>query len=147
MRRSVIVAGITAVLAAAMSAGAATNSVTKLHAQLRGSNERPAAPASNRGKVELRVNGATGKICWKFEISKIDGPPTQAHIHKGARGVSGNVFVALGGAQVGYARQGCTLAGRAKAKAILRKPAGFYVNVHNSKHPRGAMRGQLVRGA
>lgn len=145
MRTAVIATGIAAgSLAAALAAGAATTAGTvTLEASLRGANERPAAPAANRGRAELKVTAATRKVCWEFKLAKIDGKPTQAHIHKGARGVSGNIVVPLGAT---YKRQGCTTAARAIVKAILRSPGAYYVNVHNAKHPLGAMRGQLVRG-
>ncbi len=143
MRKTLIAAGVAAAsLAAALAAGAATNvATTKLEANLRGSNEN--APASNKGKAEIRLTPSTGKVCWDFKIAKIDGKANAAHIHKGGKGVSGNVVVPLGGT---YKRQGCTTAAKALVKAILKKPGAYYVNVHNAKHPAGAMRGQLARG-
>jgi CHRD domain len=111
-----------------------------LTAQLRGTNEVPAAPASNRGRVEITLKPATGKVCWDFTIAKIDGRPMAAHIHKGKPGVSGPVFIPLGTA---FKRQGCTAAPRTKINAVAARPAAFYVNVHNAKHLAGAMRGQL----
>ena len=124
-----------------LAASAATSStVTKFELALKGPNESPAAPASNKGTVELTLNAKTGKVCWEFKLAHIDGKPNQAHIHKGKRGASGNVVVPLGAA---YKRQGCTTASKTLVKSILKTPAGFYVNVHNAKHPLGAMRGQL----
>jgi Cu/Zn superoxide dismutase len=129
-------------LAAAFAAGAANNAATtKLEANLRGSNEK--APASNRGKTEIRLTPSTGKVCWETTLTKIDGKPNASHIHKGGKGVSGNVVVPLG---AGYKRQGCTTAAKSLVKAIVKNPGSYYVNVHNAKHPAGAMRGQLTRG-
>jgi hypothetical protein len=143
MRKALIAAGVTAAsLAAVLAAGAATNAgTTKLEATLRGNNE--GAPASNRGKTEIRLTPSTGKVCWETTIAKIDGKPNASHIHKGRKGVSGNVLVPLG---AGFKRQGCTTAPKATVRAILKNPGGYYVNVHNAKHPAGAMRGQLARG-
>ena len=145
--RKALIATVSAgvALAASLGAGAGTNAgTTKLQATLRGGSERPAAPASNRGRVELRLTPRTGKVCWEFRLAKVDGRPMQAHIHKGRRGVSGKVIVPLGG---NYKRQGCTTAPKATVRAILRGPRAYYVNVHNAKQPAGAMRGQLARGA
>lgn len=145
MRTGVVVVTVAlASLAAAFAAGAGTTAgTTKLAAQLRGTNEVPAAPASNRGKVEVRLTASTGRVCWTFTLTKIDGKPTQAHIHIGKKGVSGNVVIPLAAHGKPYVRQGCTTAKRSLVHAIIRKPAGYYVNVHNVKHPAGAMRGQL----
>jgi hypothetical protein len=144
MGRAIITVVVTtAFLAMALVAAAATGSgTTKLEAALRGSKERPAAPASNRGRAELKLNSATGKVCWEFYVTKIDGKPMQAHIHKGGKGVSGNVVVPLGAR---FKREGCTTAAKSLVRAILKSPGTYYVNVHNAKHPAGAMRGQLVR--
>ncbi len=142
MRRAIIGLGVSLLaLAAVLVASAATGaSGTKFEVALKGPNESPAAPASNKGKVELTLNAKTGKVCWEFKLAHVDGKPNQAHIHKGKRGVSGNVVIPLGGA---YKRQGCTTASKSLVRSILKTPAGFYVNVHNAKHPLGAMRGQL----
>jgi hypothetical protein len=143
MRKALMAAGVAAAsLAAAFAAGAANNAATtKLEANLRGANE--GAPASNRGKTEIRLTPSTGKVCWDTKITKIDGKPNASHIHKGGKGVSGNVVVPLG---AGYKRQGCTTAAKSLVRAILKNPGSYYVNVHNAKHPAGAMRGQLTRG-
>ena len=148
MRRALIAVVVTAAsLAAALAAGASTGAgTTKLVAQLRGSNERPAAPASTRGKVELRLTPSTGKVCWAFTLTKIDGTPLQAHIHKGGKGVSGPIVVPLAAHGKTYLRQACTTAKKSIVSAIVNHPSAYYVNVHNAKHPLGAMRGQLVRG-
>ena len=142
MRRTHIALVISALaLVGVLAANAATSSRTaKFEIALKGTNEKPAAPASNKGKVELTLNTATGKVCWDFKLTKIDGKPSQAHIHKGKAGVSGNVVVPLG---ANYKRQGCTSAAKSLVKSIAGHPGAYYVNVHNAKHPLGAMRGQL----
>ena len=145
MRRTVIALVISALaLVGVLAANAATAKTVKFEVALKGTNEKPAAPASNKGKVELTLNTTTGRVCWDFKLAKIDGKPAQAHIHKGKAGVAGNVVVPFGAS---YKRQGCTSAAKSLVKAILKSPGSYYVNVHNAKHPAGAMRGQLTRGA
>jgi hypothetical protein len=143
MRKAVIgVIVVVASLVAVLAASARTTATTKLEATLNGKAD--GAPASNKGKAEVRLNPATGKVCWEFRLTKIDGKPSQAHIHKGKAGVAGNVVVPFGAS---YKRQGCTSAAKSLVKAILKRPGSYYVNVHNAKHPAGAIRGQLIRGA
>ncbi len=143
MRKAVIgVAVLVVSLVAVFAASATTTATTKLEANLNGKAD--GAPKTNKGKAEVRLNAATGKVCWEFALAKIDGKPNQAHIHKGKAGVAGNVVVPLGAS---YKRQGCTSATKSLVKAILKSPGSYYVNVHNAKHPAGAMRGQLTRGA
>jgi hypothetical protein len=131
-------------LALAGGAGARGGGTVALVAKLKGTNEVPKAPASNTGRAEIKLNAATGKVCWAFSITKIDGKPTAAHIHKGAKGVSGPVKVPLG--TPAYKRQGCTTAAKSLVRSILASPAAWYVNVHTAKHLAGAMRGQLGHG-
>ena len=107
MRRTVIALVISALaLVGVLAANAATAKTVKFEVALKGTNEKPAATASNKGKA----------------------------------GVSGNIVVPLG---ANYKRQGCTSAAKSLVKSIAGHPALYYVNVHNAKHPLGAMRGQL----
>jgi hypothetical protein len=146
MRKGMVtIAALAAGLAAAfvLAAVATAGGGGDLHAQLRGTNEVPAAPASNRGSVEVTLKPSIGKVCWEFTITKIDGKGTAAHIHKGRPGKSGPVFIAFG---TTFKRQGCTTAPKSKINAVAANPGSFYVNVHNLKHLAGAMRGQLKAG-
>jgi CHRD domain-containing protein len=139
---AVLVAAVATVLVVTGGAGARSAATVELVAKLKGIGEVPAAPASNTGRAELKLNSATGRVCWVFSITKIDGKANAAHIHKGAKGVSGPVKVPLGTA---FKRTGCTKAAKALVRSILAKPGAFYVNVHNAKHPAGALRGQLTK--
>jgi hypothetical protein len=75
-----------------------------------------------------------------------------AHIHRGAAGEAppNNIVVPLfvaPGAGVGpTAATGCVATTPALATEISGNPAGFYVNVHTTEFPGGAMRGQLAAG-
>jgi hypothetical protein len=131
---------VTAVVAATAAAafGSTTSSKT-FRVRLTGRAETPAGDRSGRGTAKITVK-ASGSVCWKFTIRKIDGKPLAAHIHKGKPGVAGAVVVPFGTA---YNAAGCTKTTAAVAKAIMSSPRGYYVNVHNAKHPAGALRSQL----
>ncbi len=122
-----------------------------LVAKLSGANEFPvAANPADRGNVVVRLNAKTLKVCWSFSNLKLtpkdalSATPTASHIHTGAKGVSGAVFVGFGGT---FTRSGCTTTTKANIDAILANPSGYYVNVHNASYPGGAIRGQLKKAA
>ncbi len=64
------------------------------------------------------------------------------HIHHGAKGAAGPVVAPLFTSPTRKPK-GCVSADKALIKKILRKPGGYYVNVHTAKFPAGAARGQL----
>ena len=119
-------------------------------AKLSGANEVPQANTADRGNVVVRLNAKTLKVCWSFSNLKLtpkdarSATPTAAHIHVGAAGTAGAVFVALG---TSFSRKGCTTTSKANIDVILANPKGYYVNVHNLAYPAGAVRGQLKKGA
>ena len=83
------------------------------------------------------------------ELDQAPGNGRAAHIHKGARGENGPVVVNLAWPQDGQAGD-ClseSTAGKflngGSVKDILANPQNYYVNVHNSEFPGGAVRGQL----
>lgn len=142
MRR--VLSGIVAVALVGVTAGLASGAAAKteeLHADLTGAAEVPAGAENGKGTVEVKLNDATGKVCWQFKgLSGLEGKPLQAHIHKGKAGKAGDIVVPLGQS---YKAKGCTTATAKLVRAILAKPGSYYVNVHNEEYPGGAVRGQL----
>src|SRR5262245_56362380 len=78
---------------------------------------------------------------------------TKAHIHPGAVGANGGVFVNVGLAdgEVTFPSGGGSFTKRGiavtvdQANAILANPSGFYLNIHTARNPDGVARGQLTR--
>ena len=93
------------------------------------------------GEATIIVNPGKAQICWVLKVRNID-PATAAHIHIGLAGIAGSVVVPLSAPTTG-ASEGCATVTRTLADAIRKSPASYYVNVHNSAFPSGAVRGQL----
>ncbi len=72
------------------------------------------------------------------------GAVTQSHIHTGAEGASGGVLIPLDVDGFDGTTEGCTSdVAAADIQMVLDNPAGFYVNLHTTDFPAGAIRGQL----
>jgi len=93
------------------------------------------------------VNGA--QVCFDLSYSNLTGVPTAAHIHRGAAGVGGPVVVIPPTLPnlTATSASGCVTIAPTLADEILATPANFYINVHTSDFPAGAIRGQLSAGA
>ena len=94
------------------------------------------------GTVDLRVDGTTGDVCVRASITGLSGPITMAHIHRGAVGANGPVFITLPSTDTSV--NGCVNATPADAQAVLASPGSFYFNAHTAASPGGAVRGQLT---
>jgi len=77
---------------------------------------------------------------------------TASHIHPGATGANGGVFVSLGlgEGEVTFATGSGSFTKRVtvtadEANSILANPASYYLNIHTAANPGGAARGQLTR--
>lgn len=85
------------------------------------------------------------------ELAQAPGNGRAAHIHEGAAGTNGPVVAALAWPQNGQAGDCISEATEGKfptkeagiVQRILKNPQNFYVNLHNSEFPAGAIRGQL----
>ena len=128
--------GVVALLAITGIASAATKTFT---VKMSGGQEAP-RHSGGSGEATLKLNAGTGRVCWAFTHLKGVRNPQAAHIHKGKKGVAGPIVVPLGGA---FKARGCTKASKATVKAIVRRPGGYYVNIHTTRFPAGAIRGQL----
>jgi hypothetical protein len=136
---------------------------TLLEAQLTGRSQVPVDGSRGmvgdpNGRGEAYVFGIDGDpttLCYVLTVDKVaelelaPGNGRAAHIHRGAEGTNGPVEVNLAWPQDGQAAD-CLTEGEAgkgldpgEVQAILADPQGYYVNVHNTEYPNGAVRGQL----
>jgi hypothetical protein len=115
-----------------------------LTATLTGAAEVPGpGDPDGRGTAKIRLNLGQGKVCFFLTASNIVLPATGAHIHVGASSAFGAVVVALippGTTGVSF---GCVSASRDLIAAIRKNPSNYYINVHTTDFPDGAIRGQL----
>jgi CHRD domain len=115
----------------------------KLTASMTGAAEVPGpGDPDGSGSVVITVNHGLAQVCWELSVTGI-APATAAHVHVGAAGVAGPVVVPLT-PPTGGSSSGCASVDPELAKAILKNPAAYYVNVHNAEYPAGAIRGQLA---
>lgn len=111
---------------------------------LEGAQEVPGpGDPDGTGTATIRINPGQGQLCYSLRVSGIE-PATAAHVHEAPAGTAGPVVVGLQ-APTGRSSNGCVNIGRVLAKEILADPSEYYVNVHNTPYPAGALRGQLSR--
>lgn len=142
--RILLASGVVAAsLAGPLSAGAAADDGGRpLSAELTGAAEVPGpGDPDGTGSASLRVNPGLSEICYTLAVANVDGV-TAAHIHQAPVGSPGPVVVPLA-APVDGSSSACATVDRDLALAILTDPGAYYVNVHSSAHPAGAVRGQL----
>ena len=144
-----------AVLAAALvsvlvvtTAGSAAAVGTKLFTTMTGAEEAPGPGDPNAtGEALIRLNQGAGTVCYRLSWADIDGTVTASHIHKAPAGQPGGVVVPLFVNQsfTGTGSDsGCTTGvDAALIKDIRKNPQDYYVNVHSTTFPGGAIRGQL----
>ena len=120
------------------------DSGVKLLAELTGEAEVPGpGDKDGSGMFKARLIPSSGQMCYEVLVDDIDDV-TGAHIHVGAEGVAGDVAVALKDLDDGKVSD-CLTMDSALAVKILDDPSQFYVNVHDTDHPAGALRGQLMK--
>ena len=111
---------------------------------LSGAAERPGpGDPDGTGTALIRVTPGLGRVCFTLNVANITLPASAAHIHLAPPTDPGPVVVALAAPDATGSAQGCVSTTRALVKAILKNPSGYYVNVHTSDFPDGAVRGQL----
>jgi hypothetical protein len=112
---------------------------------LAGANEVPPGDPDGSGTATLTLNQGQGEICFTLTVTNINLPATAAHIHAAPVGVAGPVVVPLTPPDASGTSSGCVSADPALIKAIRQDPAAYYVNVHTTDFPSGAVRGQLAK--
>jgi hypothetical protein len=141
-------------------------SSTTYTAALVPSNEVPpisGSEAGGSGTATLTLNltkdssGSVTAASLDVTVSVSGFPPntalTASHIHSGAPGVNGGIFVSFGLASGdatfatgsgSFTKSNVTMTAD-QANSILANPGAFYVNIHTAANPGGVARGQLNR--
>ena len=147
---STLVAAITG-FALLIPAAPASAAVKTLEASLSGGSAEVPDPGDpdGSGAARVAIDVKKEKLCFILVVLDITLPAAAAHIHAGATGVAGDIVVALeapeeiDGTGIGLAT-GCVHdQPRPLLRDIKNNPAQYYVNVHTSDFPGGAVRGQL----
>jgi hypothetical protein len=124
---------------------------TTLVVALSAETEVPVCPAAQEtgasGVAVLQIDEETGTITYRVVATSLPGTIAGgpgAHIHVGLAGEVGPVVLPLEltGLESGLVAAGTTT-DPALAAAILADPANYYINVHTTACPEGAIRGQL----
>lgn len=118
----------------------------KFSTTLAGANEVPGPGDPNgSGFAVLRLNPGTGQVCFQIFVEDIALPATGAHIHEAPAGVAGPVVVPLTAPGANGESSGCVSVDREEILEIIQEPEEYYVNVHSTEFPAGAVRGQLSK--
>ncbi len=115
-------------------------------AQLMGGAEEVPNPGDpdGMGTATVTLDTGSGQASFTINVSNITLPAAAAHIHEGARGVAGGVVVPLTAPDANGTANGSAAVDAALLQRMMDNPAGFYVNVHTTDFPGGAVRGQLA---
>lgn len=95
-------------------------------------------------KGTVSVNTATNEVCYRITDKGL-GLIGAAHIHAGKKGVNGGIVVNLNVKAFNSMSMNpaCVKVTPAVAKSLYKFPAAYYLNVHTSAFPNGAVRAQL----
>ena len=141
---TVVLTMLAAAVVLALPATAAPKPLATLRANLTTEVPGPGDP-NGHGHAVVKVYKA--RVCYTLSARGIK-PATLAHIHKGRKGVAGDIVVPTDGSSFKLPRptsSGCEAISNKLSMKLRHKPSHYYVNIHNKPYPDGAIRGQLRR--
>jgi uncharacterized protein (DUF3820 family) len=111
------------------------------------------ADMDGTGIAHVTVNHGQGRVCWSLEnLANLD-TLVAAHIHEAPSNRSGGIRISFFHFGQAVDLEDCVEVGdtpfpfdRNRLRDILKNPENYYVNIHTTAFPSGAIRGQLSRG-
>lgn len=114
-----------------------------LQLSLNGSSNVPVGDPDGSGSARISIEEASNTICIVLSTTNLS-PIDLAHIHRGGAGQVGPVVVPVDPPDRNP-NDDCKLVNNALLQEIRSDPDAFYIDVHSTEYPRGAIRGQLPR--
>src|SRR5207253_2264172 len=109
---------------------------------LLGTNERPTGDPDGTGNAVIRVR-PDNQVCYRLAVQNITLPAVGAHIHKGPATATGPIVIPFTAPGATGTSTACTAADPTLVADLMANPASYYVNVHSTQFPGGAVRAQL----
>ncbi len=142
MKKQILVAAIAAMTFLAVASVGAGGK--PLFTRMTGADEAPGpGDPDGTGEAVITVNSGQQQLCFQLNVRDITLPASAAHVHVAAEGEPGPVVVGLTAPDANGTSSGCVSADRDLLREIAQNPQNYYVNVHTSDFPAGAVRGQL----
>jgi hypothetical protein len=101
------------------------------------------ADADGTGTATLRLRAGQARVCYQLTAANVTLPATGAHIHFGTVDRAGAVVVPLTAPGASGSAAGCAATTRSVVGALMKNGTSYYVNVHTTDFPNGAIRGQV----
>lgn len=117
--------------------------IFKYTATLLGANEVPVADPTSVGFAEVIVDTTANTVSWAILAPDLANV-SASHIHRGATTIAGGVVIPFNQPFTSGLSSGTTSVAPALISELVGNPANFYVNVHNTTYPGGAIRGPLM---
>jgi hypothetical protein len=151
-----IVAVVSALAFAGLSAVILTNGATRVFAQsqtftakLAGNNEVPPIKTQATGMAQFQLSPDGKELNYDLSATSLNGF-MMAHIHQGKAGENGQPITAplsMGKGKIASSDLQGPLAGKQISDLVnIMKNGGTYVNVHTQQNQNGEIRGQIMSG-
>ncbi|HYK42174.1 MAG TPA: CHRD domain-containing protein, partial [Thermoanaerobaculia bacterium] len=141
---AVLLAGVLVSASVAQPSEQGEATVFKYTATLLGANEIPTADPTAVGFAEVTADTTTNTVSWVILAPDLANV-SASHIHRGGPTVaSGTVVIPFNQPFTNGVSSGSATITPALMSELVGNPGGFYVNVHNTAFPGGAIRGQLM---
>jgi CHRD domain-containing protein len=115
-----------------------------LDTTLSGAAEINGGDPDGSGEALISLSPGGNELCFKITVSNLS-PAIGAHIHQAPVGVNGPIVVTLTAPGADGTSIGCVPVDAKLLKDIQQHPDQYYVNVHTTEYPNGAIRGQLSK--
>lgn len=102
----------------------------------------PGGDADGSGTAVITLVSERAEICYTLTVTGID-EPTDAHLHRGVVGESGDEVLGLTPPPLDGTVTSCAAGDSILLEELASTPERFYVDLHTRSFPAGALRAQL----